>query len=98
MSNIVVRDVNGEKAISLSINELVNIKGAIFKVRSLCAHPAEVRLQPANAGQIEEYKRKGESSKPSLNDVDKVVSPATEQVSPPNQSEDKEENSDPEND
>lgn len=73
MGNIVVRDLDGEKQVSISINELINIKGAIFRVRSLCSHPAEIKLQPANAGQIAEYKKKGEVNKPTLQDPETVV-------------------------
>lgn len=45
----------GLKVIELNPNEMVNIKGVIFKVVQLSRKPAHIGLSPANSGQAKGY-------------------------------------------
>lgn len=47
------RNVNNTEDINIADGEIVNVKGALFKVVRLS--PREIRLEPANSDQVKEY-------------------------------------------
>lgn len=57
---VTVRDPRHTRDVKIHDSELINIKGAIFKVCALHMNPIKIELQPASADQIREFLKKEE--------------------------------------